>query len=203
MPVSRSRTAHPVGEESHRLTMGSLGTVLLLVVLTTFLAGIAAGGLYLHTGQPAWPPEPLTRPGSWPAVGGALLTLAGTAAVTFTTVRLRRDEQRIPVLLLLVAAATLAAAATILAIDLATVPFDWQDHAYASLYVVLTALAATFIAVGALMVGGIAIQLLVGIVDAQRMVEVDNVVLYLWWTVVAVPILLGIVHLLPDPGGVV
>jgi heme/copper-type cytochrome/quinol oxidase subunit 3 len=202
MPVSRSRTAHAVTENPRGLTMGMWGTVLLLIVLTTFLAGVAAAGLYLHTGQAAWPPDPLTRPGSWPAVFGAVLTLGGTFLVTLAAVRLRRDERPLPSLLLLAAGAVLTLATVVLAADLVSVPFGWQEHAYASTYVVMTAIAAVFVAVGVLMVGAVLVQRLVGVVDAGRMLEVDNIVLYLWWTTLAVPVLLAIVHLLPDPGGV-
>jgi heme/copper-type cytochrome/quinol oxidase subunit 3 len=202
MPVSRSRTAHAVVEHPRGLTMGMWGTVLLLVVLTTFLAGVTAAGLYLHTGQDAWPPEPLVRPGSWLAVLGALLTAAGTGLTTLAALRLRREERPLPSLLLLTAGAVLTAATFVLARDLSSVPFGWQEHAYASIYVVFTAIAATFVAIGVLMVGAVLVQRLVGVVDAGRMLEVDNVVLYLWWTTVAVPIVLAVVHLLPDPGGV-
>lgn len=181
--------------------MGMWGTVLLLVVLSTFLAGVAAAGLYLHTGQAAWPPEPIVRPGSWLAVVGTLLTAVGTGLTTLAALRLRRDERPVPSLLLLAAGAALTAAAFVLAVDLSSVPFGWQEHVYASVYVVFTAIAATFVAVGVLMVGAVLVQRLVGVVDAHRMLEVDNVVLYLWWTTGAVPIVLAVVHLLPDPGG--
>ncbi len=65
--------------------------------------------------------------------------------------------------------------------DLAGVPFRWADHAYASVYVVLTATAATFIAISTLMVAALLIQRLVGVVDSGRMLEADVTVLYLWW----------------------
>jgi heme/copper-type cytochrome/quinol oxidase subunit 3 len=202
MPIARSRTAHPISDGPRGLTMGMWGTVLLLVVMSTFLAGISAAGLYLHTGAPAWPPEPLTRPGSWPAVGAIVLTFVGTALVTLAALRLRRDERPLPSLLLLAAGAALTLATVILSADLASVPFGWQEHAYASVYVVLSAVAAIFTGTGAIMVGSVLIQRLVGVVDAARLLEVDNVVLYLWWTaLIGVPALLAIVHLLPDPGG--
>lgn len=202
MPITRSRTAYPISDGPRGLTMGMWGMVLMLVVLTTFLAGFSAAGLYLHTGAPAWPPEPLTRPGSWPALGAVALTLAGTALVTLAAVRLRRDERPLPSLLLLASGGALTFATLVLAIDLASVPFGWQEHAYASVYVVMSAVAATFTGLGALMVGAVLVQRLVGVVDAARLLEVDNIVLYLWWTaLVGVPALLALVHLLPDPGG--
>lgn len=180
--------------------MGMWGAILMLIVLTTALAGLAAAGLYLHTGQPAWPPAPLERPGSWPAVGAIALALAGTIAATAATIRLRADERPAPSLLLLVSGALLTASAVVLGGDIAATPFHWADHAYASVYVVLTAFAAFFVALSALMVAAVLVQRLVGVVDSGRMLEADITVLYLWWAVPAMTVCLAVVHLLPDPG---
>lgn len=180
--------------------MGMWGAVLLLVVLTTGLAGIAAAGLYLHTGQPAWPPAPLERPGSWPAVIAIALALVGNVAATLAAIKLRADARPAPSMLLLTSAVLLTSSVVVLGGDVAAVPFHWADHAYASVYVILTAIAAVFVAVSALMVVAVLIQRLVGVVDSGRMLEADITVLYLWWAVPAMMVCLGVVHLLPNPG---
>jgi heme/copper-type cytochrome/quinol oxidase subunit 3 len=201
MSVHRSRTAHPVTDRPRGLTMGTWGAVLLLVVLSTALAGLAAAGLYLHSGQPAWPPPPLERPGSWLAVLGTLLAGAGAGTATLANLRLRRDERPMPSLLLLVTGVLLTGSLVVLGRDIAGTTFTWSDHAYASVYIVNTAIAALFVAVGLLMVGALLIQRLVGVVDGRRMLEADVTVLYLWWVVPAVAVCLAVAHLLPDPGG--
>jgi heme/copper-type cytochrome/quinol oxidase subunit 3 len=182
--------------------MGMWGAILLLVVLTTALAGIAAAGLYLHTGQPAWPPAPLERPGSWAAIWSILLCLGGNLAATGAAIGLRADARPAPSLLLLVSGALLTASVVVLGQDIVSVPFHWGDHAYASVYVILTAIAAFFVAVSTLMVAALLVQRLVGVVDSGRMLEADITVLYLWWALPAMMVCLGVVHLLPDPGGV-
>lgn len=201
MATLRSRTAQPVTDRPRGLTMGMYGMIVLLVVLSTGLAGLATAGLYLHTGQPAWPPEPLVRPGSWLAVGATLLAIGGAVALTFAAVRLRRDEHPAPSLLMLISGLLLAGSVLLLGRDLGATPFHWSDHAYASVYVVNTASALVFVAIGALMVAGVLIQRLVGLVDSRRMLELDVAAVFVWWTVLAVVVCLAIAHLLPDPGG--
>jgi heme/copper-type cytochrome/quinol oxidase subunit 3 len=201
MPATRSRTAHPVVDRTRGLTMGMWGAILLLIVLTTALAGVAAAGLYLHTGQPAWPPAPLERPGSWPAVIAVVLALAGNVAATAAAIRLRADARPAPSLLLLISGALLTTSVVVLGRDIASVPFHWADHAYASVYVILTAIAAFFVAVSVLMVAALLVQRLVGVIDSGRMLEADITVVYLWWALPAMIVCLGVVHLLPDPGG--
>ncbi len=201
MAVTRSRTAHPVTDRPRGLTMGMYGAISLLVALTMALAGVATAGLYLHTGQEAWPPEPLVRPGSWPAIVATLLCIAGAVAATLAALRLRRDERPAPSLLLMVSGLLLTGSVLVFARDLGATGFHWGDHAYASVYIVNTATALVFVAVGILMVTAVLIQRLVGVVDSGRMLEVDITVLYLWWAVFAVTVCLAVAHLLPDPGG--
>ncbi|WP_052666670.1 hypothetical protein [Nitriliruptor alkaliphilus] len=201
MPATRSRTAHPVVDPTRGLTMGMWGAILLLIVLTTGLVGVAAAGLYLHTGQPAWPPPPLERPGSWPAVIAVALAIAGNVAATAANLRLRADARPAPSLLLLVSGVLLTTSVVVLGSDIAATPFHWADHAYASVYVVLTAIAASLVGVSVLMVAAVLVQRLVGVVDSGRMLEADITVVYLWWAAPAAAVLLGVVHLLPDPGG--
>jgi heme/copper-type cytochrome/quinol oxidase subunit 3 len=203
VPAIRSRTAHPVVDRPRGLTMGMWGAILLLVVLTTGLVGVAAAGLYLHTGQPAWPPPPLTRPGSWLAVIAIAVAISGNVAATAANLRLRADTRPAPSLLLLIGGALLTTSVVILGSDIAAAPFHWADHAYASVYIVLTAIAACFLGIGVLMVAALLVQRLVGVVDSGRMLEADITVVYLWWAVLAAMVCLGVVHLLPDPGGVV
>jgi heme/copper-type cytochrome/quinol oxidase subunit 3 len=181
--------------------MGMWGAILLLITLSTGLAGIAAAGLYLHTGQPAWPPEPLTRPGSWPAIWSLVLCMSGNMAATSAAIKLRADARPAPSLLLLISGALLTASVVVLGQDIASVPFHWADHAYASVYVVHTAIAASFVGVSLMMVAAVLIQRLVGVVDSGRMLEADITIVYLWWALPAMAVCLGVVHLLPDPGG--
>lgn len=201
MSVERSRTADPVTDRPRGLTMGMWGAVLLIVALTTAVAGLVTAGFYLHTGQPAWPPPPLERPGSWLAVAGTALALAGAVAATAANRRLRVDARPAPSVLLLSSGLLMSASVAVFARDLGATSFHWDEHAYASVYIVLTASALCFVALGVLMVAAVLVQRLVGVVDSRRMLEADIVVLYLWWMVGAVIVCLCVAHLLPDPGG--
>ncbi|MEX1163052.1 MAG: hypothetical protein WEB03_05680 [Nitriliruptor sp.] len=201
MATTRSRTAHPVTDQPRGLTMGMYGAILLLVAMTAGLAGLATAGFYLHTGQDAWPPEPLVRPGSWLAVLATVLCIAGAATATVAAMRLRRDERPAPSLLLMITGFLLTGSVVVLGRDLGATGFHWGDHAYASVYVINTASALVFIAVGILMVAAALVQRLVGVVDSGRMLEIDITVVYLWWVVMAMTVCLAVAHLLPDLGG--
>lgn len=199
MSVERSRTAFAVTDEAHGRTVGRWTTWLLLTVLSTFMAGLVAAGLYLHTGQEAWPPAELTRPGrGWAlAALGLLVVTAVTANVATSTLRRHRERASTNAL----AVSAFAAIGTVLALtrDLAAVGFRWDVHAYASIYWVNTAVAAMFVGFAALLLLGVLIQRLVGVVDPTRMLELEASLLYVWWTVGAVAACLAVAHLLPDP----
>lgn len=201
MASTRSRTAHPVTDQPRGLTMGMYGAISLLIAVTMGLAGLATAGFYLHTGQDAWPPEPLVRPGSWLAVLATVLCVAAAVTATVAAVRLRRDARPAPSLLLMITGLLLTGSVVVLARDLGATGFHWGDHAYASVYIVNTATALVFVAIGILMVAAALIQRLVGVVDSGRMLEIDITVLYLWWVVMAMTVCLAVAHLLPDPGG--
>jgi hypothetical protein len=181
--------------------MGMWGAILLLVTLSTGLGGGGGVGPSLPTRQPAWPPPPLQRPGAWPAVWSLLLCFGGNVAATAAAVKLRADARPAPSVLLLISGALLTGSVVVLGQDIAAVPFHWADHAYASVYVIHTAIAAFFAVVSLLMVAALLIQRLVGVVDSGRMLEADITVVYLWWALPAMAVCLGVVHLLPDPGG--
>lgn len=201
MSIERSRTAWPVVDQPRGLTMGSWSMWLTLTALTTGLAGIVAAALYLHSGQPAWPPAPLRRPGG----GYALLLLAsagaGAAVLDRAKRQLRRAEHQRATLSLLVSGALLTAAPLLAGLDLARAGFRHDAHAYASVYWVNTILAAVLVGVAVVMVAAVTIQRLIGVVDEARMLELEVAAGYAWWSVPAAAALLAAAHLLPDPGG--
>lgn len=199
MSIERSRTAHPVVEHPRGLTMGSWGMWLVLTALSTGLAGIAAAGLYLHSGQPAWPPAPLQRPTSMYAFGMVLLTAAGAFVAHRAKLQLRGAERRSATGSLLLSGALLTAVPVLAGVDLANVGFRWDAHAYTSVYWTNTIIVATLVSVGVIMVGAVTIQRLIGVLDETRMLELEVAVGYLWWTIPATAAILAVAHFLPDP----
>jgi cytochrome c oxidase subunit III len=197
--IERSRTAIPVVDRPAGLTMGSWAMWLALTAFTTAIAGLAAAGLYLHSGQPAWPPAPLTRPSPLYAVVLLVLAAFGALAAQRAKVALRRDQPRSATSAMGVALLALLASVATAAVDLANAGFRWDAHAYTSLYWVLTVMAAIFVGVGVLLLASVLIQRLIGVVDAHRMLELEVTVGYLVWSVGAAAVLLAVVHLLPDP----
>ncbi len=199
MSIERSRTAIPVVDRPPGLTMGSWGMWLALTALSTGIAGLAAAGLYLHSGQPAWPPPPLTRPASGYAVLLIVFALLGALAAQRAKVTLRRDEPRPANSAMALSLLALLASVITAGVDLANSGFRWDAHAYTSLYWALTIIAAMWIGIGVLMVASVLVQQLVGVVDSRRMLELEVTVGYLVWAVLAAAVLLAVVHLLPDP----
>lgn len=201
MSIERSRTAHPVVDDPRGLTMGSWAMWITLTALSTGIAGLLAAGLYLHSGQPAWPPAELSRPSPLPA----WLMIGGTTVAAVLTHRakvlLRAAKRQGATTALLVAGAVATAVVLTAAADVATAGFRWDVHAYASIYWILTLSAAVFVAVGVLMLAAVAVQRLIGVVDEDRMLELEVTSGYLWWSIPAVVSLLAVVHLLPDPSG--
>lgn len=182
--------------------MGEWALWLTLTALTTLIAGLVAAGLYLHSGQDAWPPTDIARPG----VGRAGIALVGavlTAALTHLAVRrMRHDDRSGATARLGLGMVVGSAAVAALARDLAGSGFRWDAHAYTSLYWVATGTSALLIAVGVLMLAATIVQVLVGIVDDRRMLELHLTARYLWWAVAAVAVCLAVAHLLPDPAPV-
>lgn len=199
MSVERSRTAHPIEGRPHGATMGTWGLWLTLVALSTGLAGLAAAGLYLHAGQEAWPPAELTAPGGGWALAALGLVTLGAVVAHAARQQLRAGAERAATSLLSGATVVLSGGVVVLAADLAQAGFRWDAHAYASLYWVLTVTAAVFAGVGALLLAAVAVQRLTGVVDPERMLELEAAAIYVWWSVAAVAVCLAVAHLLPDP----
>jgi hypothetical protein len=57
------------------------------------------------------------------------------------------------------------------------------------------------VGVAAIMAGSVLVQLLVGVIDARRHLEVFTTAVYGWFCVLAAGILLALVHLLPLVAG--
>lgn len=199
MRAERSRTAEPIGTGPSGLAMGAWGLWLTIAVLGTGVAGIATAALYLHTGQPAWPPEGLSRPGAGRAMFGLLLAAAGTVMAEVDKRWLGRGREHGAGPLLLASLTLLLVAVWVLVRDLQAVPFRWDVHAYTSIYWVLTGTAATLLGVGVLMLAAVSIQRSMGLLDAHRHLELDITVVYLWFALLAAAVLLALVHFLPSP----
>lgn len=199
MSIERSRTAHPVVDAPRGLTMGSWAMWITLTALSTGIAGLAAAALYLHSGQPAWPPAELSRPSPLYAVAMIIATTAGALIIHRAKVQLRSGAQQAATASLLLGGAVTTAVVLLAALDIANAGFRWDAHAYASIYWVNTIGAALFVAVGVLMIAAVTVQRLIGVVDEERMLELEVTSGYLWWTIFAVVALLAPAHLLPDP----
>lgn len=201
MSTHRSRTADPLPDAPPGSTMGTWGLWLTIAVLLAGLGGLGAAALYLHSGQPAWPPADIAAPAAGGALIGVVLVGASLAAAILARTRLVAGHDAIVAPLLLLAAGLSGASVWVLVNDLLAAPFRWDEHAYTSVYWVLTASAATFVGVGTLMLGAVVVQRLTGVLDQRRMLELEVALTYLCFAVVAAVVLLGLVHLLPDPGG--
>lgn len=199
MSIERSRTAHAVVDAPRGLTMGSWAMWITLTALSTGIAGLAAAALYLHSGQPAWPPAPLTRPTALYSLAMLALTVAGAIVTHRAKVQLREGQRQAATASLLLAGALTTGVLLVAGLDLANAGFRWDAHAYASIYWVNTIGAATFVAVGVLMLAAVTVQRLIGVVDEERMLELEVTSGYLWWSIFAAAALLSVVHLLPDP----
>lgn len=194
----RSRTADAVTVEGHHgLTMGAWGMWLTIVVLGTGVLGLAAAALYLQTGAPEWPPETIARPDVGRAVLSLVLATVACATTYVSRGWLRRDVDTGTAVLLMVSAALAAAATATLIVDIQALPFRWDEHAYASVYWVLTAGAATFLGISTLMLVAVLMQRLVGLVTPDHRLEADLTLMFLVFSTVVAAALLALVHLLP------
>lgn len=201
MSIVRSRTAHAVVDRPRGRTMGWWALWTTLTALSTGIAGICAAALYLHSGQPAWPPAPLERPGSGYALAMVALTAAGALATHRAKVQLRDTKRRGATGSLLLAGAVTTGVLLLAGVDLANAGFRWDAHAYASVYWTNTVIAAVFVGVGVIMQAAVTVQRLIGVLDEERMLELELTSDYLWWCIPAVSAVLAVAHLLPDPAG--
>lgn len=201
MSIHTSRTADTLPGAGRGAAMGTWGMWLGLIVMAMFVAGLAAAALYLHTGQEAWPPEGIERPGSGLAVLATVLAFAAAATLTVGLVRIGASARRRAAVAMALASVLLVAAVTTLVADIQGLTFRWDVHAYGSVYWILTAGAAFFLSVGVLMTGATLLQAVVGLVDEGRHLELTNTVYYLWFTALTTAVLLGLVHLLPAVTG--
>lgn len=202
MSTERSRTAQLLPDAPARgAAMGTWGAWVGVLALTLFLAGMAAAALYLHTGQGAWPPVGITRPGRTRALVAALVAVAAGIVLLRARRSLHRGERRPAALRMLVTVLALVGSIAILGNDLASSGFRWDEHAYTSLYWVLTGTAMTALALGVLMVGAVLVQTLTGVVDSVRNLELDVASILTGYAVFTTLVCLALVHLLPSPGG--
>jgi heme/copper-type cytochrome/quinol oxidase subunit 3 len=211
MSANRSRSAQPLRDDQTAQAMGVWGLVLGLIVLLMFVAGLAAAALYLETGQPraavtgeqetGWPPPGIEVPSSAMA-GLAFVALVGTGvALTAAVRRMASDAAQHATLLTAIGLVTAVSAGIALVADLQRAPFGWGEHAYTSIYWALTGATILFVGVAAVMAASLLVQLLTGVIDARRHLEMFNTMVYAWFTVLASAVLLALVHLLPVVAG--
>lgn len=201
MSIRTSRSAQPLPGVEKGAAVGTWGLWLSLVALAMFVAGLAAAALYLHTGQEAWPPEGIAQPGAGLAVLATVTAAAGAATMSLALARMRSAARRRAAVLLAGAFVLLVGSVLVLIGDIQGLTFRWDEHAYASVYWVLTAGAATFMSVAVLMTGGVLIQTVTGLVDEDRHLELTNATIYAWFAVGTTAVLLALVHLLPATTG--
>lgn len=201
MTVEHSRSAETLGDAPSGAAMGTWGLWLTIVVLTMFVAGLATAALYLETGQPSWPPEEFTVPGRGRGLLALGLAVVGAGAVSWALGRIRATRRRASASGLLAATAALTASVLVLASDLRSVGFRWDEHAYTSVYWSLTGGTMLFLAVGVLMVAAVLVQSVTGLIDERRHLELSNTAIYVWFACGTSVVLLALVHLLPTVGG--
>lgn len=199
--VHVSRTAEPIPGGGRGAPVGTWGLLVGMIAIGMFVAGLAAAALYLQTGQEAWPPEGIARPPAARAIGAVAVALGATVAARASLWRLRQDDPRTAAVASAMALVALTSACVLLVIDLSSLTFRWDVHAFASIYWVLTAASAFFLALGGLTVGVVLLQTLVGLVDRDRHLELSVTVLWLWFALSIATLLLGLVHGLPLVAG--
>lgn len=212
MRANRSRTAQPLrGAETHS-AMGAWGLGLTVVVLLMFVAGFASAALYLETGTPqaggsdqsvgsGWPPSGIEVPGRGLALSALALLGAGGLALSWATQRLTRRSEQPAAILVAAGAGCWIAAALVLTADLRGVGFSFDEHAYTSVYWTLTVATIVFTVVGMVMASGVLVQMLTGVVDPGRHLELVVTAAYGWFIFASAAVMLGLVHLLPIAGG--
>ncbi len=201
MAVQHSRTAEPIGERARTSAMGTWGLWLTLTVVATFVAGLAAAALYLHTGQEAWPPPFIEPPSGLPASIAAVLSVLGGLVATRARSTMGAERRRGAAIALAGAVGLHTAAVVTLVAHLWQLPFPHDAHAYASVYWILTGFAAWFLGVSVLVLVGVLVQTLVGFVDPDRHLELTHAAIHAWFAAAAALVLLALVHLLPATGG--
>ena len=201
MAVQHSRTAEPIGDRARTAAMGTWGLWLTLTVLATFVAGLAAAALYLHTGQEAWPPPFLEPPSGLPATVAVVLSLLGAFVAHRARATMGAERRRSAAIALAAAVGLHTAATVTLIAHLWQLPFPHDAHAYASVYWILTGFAAWFLGVSVLVLLGVLVQTLVGLVDPDRHLELTNAAIHAWFASASAVVLLALVHLLPATGG--
>jgi heme/copper-type cytochrome/quinol oxidase subunit 3 len=195
----RSRTVIPITEDGtlHGQAVGMWGMWQAIIVLVVGTGGFATAALYLHSGQPEWPPSGIAAPGVWLAVLSMALAAGAGATMLVARTRQRADAGADTAVALLATMGLLLAAILVLAVDLAAVDFRWDEHAYTSLYWVFYGVVITYHALALLMLGSVLLQRLAGLLDSDRMLELDNTLLMVLFTAAAAVVLLGLVHWLP------
>jgi heme/copper-type cytochrome/quinol oxidase subunit 3 len=208
--IRRSRSAIPISDRPRGGAMGTWGLWCTLIVLAMFIAGLAAAALYLETARPAptapdadagWPPAGIEVPGMGLAGLALVLVVLGAVAATRSRARLVAGDGRPAALALAVATVSWTGAVLVLVGDLGNAPFRWNEHAATSVYWAHTGMTIVFVGVAALMAAAVLTQLVTGVVDRERHLELVNTLIYGWFAVGAAVVLLGLVHLLPRVAG--
>lgn len=201
MSVHASRTAEPLPDKGRGAPVGTWGLLIGMIAISMFVAGLAAAALYLQTGQEVWPPDGIVRPSPVRAMVALATAASGVVAAQVALGRLRQDDPRGGAVASVVALTALTAACVLLVVDLGGLSFRRDVHAYASIYWILTAASTAFLALGGVAVGVVFLQMLVGLVDRDRHLELSVTVLWLWYALAVSLVLLGLVHGLPRVAG--
>lgn len=212
MRATRSRTAQPLRGDVTHSAMGAWGFGLTVVVLVMFFAGLATAALYLETGSPrqdgtagptgaGWPPGPIGIPSARPALVSVVLIAVGSVGLVLATSRLGRGSAQPAGLFVLASVGAWVASALVLTSDLGRLGFAWDEHAYTSVYWTFTIAVIVFTGIEALMAFSVLVQLVVGVVDSERHLELIVIAGFGWVVLATAVLLLGLVHLLPVVGG--
>lgn len=197
MGTRTSRTAFPVAGARQSAAIGTWGIWLTIAVLGTAMAGLVVSGLYLRSGQPAWPPEgfgppPLLRP-----TAALALTLAAGVTTLVASRVLRRGRERTSGHVLLGAVVLGATASTLLLFELIDAPFAYDEHVYTSMFWAFVGFQVLWVVIATLMTAATLVQRVAGSLDAGRHLELEITTAFWLFTGVTVVALYAMVHLLP------
>lgn len=153
------------------------GICALIAIELSVFGGLAASYFYLRLGHESWPPPGVPLPDwHYSALVTALLLISSYTIQKATT---RAVQGRSPVLFLAASVSLAFAAEVVRFIELANVPFRWDEHAYGSIFWAIKGLHFVHIVAAFLGTGLIAVIAAIG--PGTRLIQIAIEVDGLYW----------------------
>ncbi len=181
---------------SHAVDRGAM--VMAVVIVAIALASLLFSYLYIRLENPVWPPQGVSMPDPLLPMAAVGLAAVGAGIMAWTRGQIAKNRRTRLKAGLPLALVFGAAAFWLQVRNLSQVPFDWQEHAFGSLFFILAWFAIGLLAIGLVMNILVQIWTWVGKYDANDHVAVINITLY--WLAVAVVWLIVFVTLYFGPG---